>query len=292
MRSASVAKRLNSGHTMKKWIIFIAATFLTGCAFSRTPLLADREGYWADMSPPSGAHNSRLRFLILHYTAEDNPTSLKVLTGNEVSAHYLVMKPPPVIAGKPVVLSLVPESERAWHAGVSHWNTRSNLNDSSVGIEIVNRGYCDRMLRRVWYPFDRQQIKLVKKLARGIIQRYGITPDNVLGHSDIAPQRKSDPGPLFPWQELAKAGIGAWPDPILVSQFLAGRNPGDAVSVKSLQVLLAKYGYDIPQNSVLDDKTKRVISAFQMHFRPLDFSGKPDAQTQAIAESLVYQYRH
>lgn len=129
-------------------------------------------------------------------------------------------------------------------------------------------------------------------LTKDIIQRYQITPDNVLGHSDIAPLRKQDPDKLFPWERLAAAGIGAWPDPLTVIHYLAGRAPDAPADVSVIQSLLKRYGYDqIPQNGVLDEDTQKTISAFQMHFRPRDISGHADAETEAIAHALVDKYR-
>ncbi|MCU6172541.1 N-acetylmuramoyl-L-alanine amidase, partial [Enterobacter bugandensis] len=107
---------------------------------------------------------------------------------------------PESLNGKPVVLQLVPESQRAWHAGVSYWQGRNNLNDTSIGIEIVNRGFTERMLRREWYAYNESQIELIERLTKDIVERYNIDPANVVAHSDIAPLRKSDPGPLFPWK--------------------------------------------------------------------------------------------
>jgi len=160
-----------------------------------------------DTSRSSLAQNERIRFLIFHYTAVDDATSLKLLSGENVSAHYLISDKKDNRTQKPVVYRLVSENRRAWHAGVSNWNGRVNLNDSSVGIEIVNPGFTEDMLgHKTWYPYRQQQINALAALAKEIIRRYEITPDNVLGHSDIAPLRKNDPGKLFPWKELATQG--------------------------------------------------------------------------------------
>ena len=128
-------------------------------------------------------------------------------------------------------------------------------------------------------------------LAKDIIQRYGITPYNVLGHSDVAPTRKVDPGPLFPWQQLAEQGIGAWPDKQTVQHYLAGRSFAAAGSVSKIQADLASYGYTIPQTGVNDAATRQAISVFQMHFRPSNYTGVADAETEAIAAALVAKYR-
>ncbi|MGX9253523.1 N-acetylmuramoyl-L-alanine amidase, partial [Pantoea ananatis] len=127
------------------------------------------------VTPSAAAQNERIRFLIFHYTAVDNATSLKLLTGQNVSAHYLISDRVDSRTRKPVVYGLVSEEKRAWHAGVSSWNGRVNLNDSSVGIEIVNPGFTEGMLgQKTWYPYHQQQINALKTLAREIIRRYGL----------------------------------------------------------------------------------------------------------------------
>lgn len=173
-------------------------TVLAGCS-THPARHGSEKAYFLDKTQSSAAQNERIRFLILHYTAVDNASSLKLLTGQNVSAHYLISDRVDSRTRKPVVYGLVSEEKRAWHAGVSNWNGRVNLNDSSVGIEIVNPGFTEGMLgQKTWYPYPQQQINALKTLAREIIRRYSITPDNVLGHSDIAPLRKQDPGRFFP----------------------------------------------------------------------------------------------
>ncbi|QHB32442.1 N-acetylmuramoyl-L-alanine amidase [Yersinia canariae] len=280
---------------MRKLLSTGLLLLLAGCSSSHRDnphQLIDRGEYKVDTSIPSIAQNARVRFLVLHYTATDDAQSLKILTqdGN-VSAHYLVKTQPDSIDGKPVVLQLVPESQRAWHAGVSDWHGRSSLNDTSIGIEIVNRGFTEKMLGRQWYPYNESQIQLIERLTKDIVERYNIDPTDVVAHSDIAPQRKSDPGPLFPWKRLAEQGIGAWPDDATVTKYIDGRNKNHQASVAVIQQALARYGYKIPQTGELDDETRQVIKAFQMHFRAQDFSGVPDVETEAIALALVEKYR-
>ncbi|WP_145537420.1 N-acetylmuramoyl-L-alanine amidase [Yersinia alsatica] len=279
---------------MRKLLSAGILLLLAGCSSSQRDnqhKLIDRGDYKVDTSMPSIAQNERVRFLVLHYTAIDDAESLKVLTQGQVSAHYLVKTHPDTLDGKPVVLQLVPESQRAWHAGVSNWHGRSSLNDTSIGIEIVNKGFTEKMLGREWYPYNESQIKLIERLTKDIVERYNIDPTDVVAHSDIAPLRKSDPGPLFPWQRLALLGIGAWPDDATVTKYIDGRDKRDMASVSVIQQALARYGYQIPQSGELDDETKQVIKAFQMHFRAQDFSGVPDVETEAIALALVEKYR-
>jgi N-acetylmuramoyl-L-alanine amidase len=279
---------------MRKLLSAGLLLLLAGCSspYSVGPhKMIDRSKYKIDTNNPSIAQNERVRFLVLHYTATDDAESLKLLTQGEVSAHYLVKTHPDIVDGKPVVLQLVPESQRAWHAGVSYWRERNNLNDTSIGIEIVNRGFTEKMLGRTWYPYNESQIELIERLTKDIVQRYNIAPMDVVAHSDIAPLRKSDPGPLFPWKRLAEQGIGAWPDDATVTRYIDGRNKQDMASVAIIQQALARYGYQIPQSGELDDETRQVIKVFQMHFRAQDFSGVPDVETEAIALALVEKYR-
>lgn len=127
-------------------------------------------------------------------------------------------------------------------------------------------------------------------LSQDIVQRYGIRPENVLGHSDVSPQRKVDPGPLFPWERLARAGIGAWPDSRVVSERLKIRREQPTVSVVELQDSLRRYGYEVSDSGRLDEQTRSAVRAFQMHFRPANYSGEPDAETIAILDALLIKY--
>ena len=266
----------------------LALALLAGCGAPAT--LKQRSGYWADQSVNAPAYNHRVRFLVIHYTGGDTQRAFNVLTGPNVSTHYLVPPQPDRQGGEPVVYQLVPEAERAWQAGVSHWNGREQINDTSIGIEIVNQGPVDTNRLVQWYPFADGQIDAVIALARDIVARYDIAPANVVGHSDIAPGRKIDPGPLFPWQRLHAAGVGAWPDANLVAQYQR-RFVTNPPSLYQTQVKLAHYGYDISATGTMDAQTKRVLRAFQMHFRPSDYNGYLDAETQARLWALDDQYR-
>lgn len=164
------------------------------------------------------------------------------------------------------------------------------MNAASIGIENVNGGPIDTPQGRTWQPYQPEQVDALIRLSRDIVARYAIAPTRVVGHSDIAPQRKIDPGPAFPWRALAQAGVGAWPDDATVAARLAGRDPHAAVDVRGLQLKLARYGYDVPTDGVLDERTRRVFAAFQMHFRPSDHAGNPDAESDAIAQALLDKY--
>lgn len=273
---------------MKKRVLpFMLALLLAGCAGEKG--IVDRGDYQVDLRRPAVAAYPRVKVLVIHYTADDFDSSLATLTDRNVSAHYLVPDNPPVRNGKPVIWQLVPEQELAWHAGISFWRGTNRINDTSIGIELENRGWRREGGQKRFSPFNPAQIEVLAKLARDIISRYKIQPENVVAHADIAPQRKDDPGPLFPWAALAKQGIGAWPDPARVNFWLMGRRPDEPVDSGALLTLLGRYGYEVTPD-MTPAQQKRVIEAFQMHFRPARYDGVADAQTEAIAEALLEKY--
>lgn len=275
-------------HALTRFVAALtAAAALAGCA---APGRVDRGTYYADTTHPAKGVDSRVRFLVMHYTQIGENESLRVLTGDDVSAHYLVPEHPRVEHGAPVVYQLVPDAQRAWHAGVSAWQGTTELNAASIGIENVNLGPIDTPQGRTWQPYPPEQVDALIRLSKDIVARYGIPPTRVVAHSDIAPQRKLDPGPAFPWRALAQAGVGAWPDDATVAARLAGRDPHASADVRALQQKLARYGYDVPTDGVLDARTRRVFAAFQMHFRPSDYAGNADAETDAIAQALLDKY--
>ena len=224
---------------------------------------------------------SRVRFLVLHYTVSDRPSSLKILTEQQVSAHYLLTDD-----ATPTIYNLVDETRAAYHAGNSSWKGYTQLNNSSIGIEIVNAGWKDTPQGRVYAPFPQTQIDALIPLVKGIVQRHGILPENVIGHSDIAPLRKQDPGPMFPWYQLAQAGLVVWPDAnrvALVRQVFDIQTPDAAWFQKKL----ASHGFALTPSGLFDQPTKTVIAAFQMKYRPANIAGEPDAETAALLEVLT-----
>ncbi len=237
---------------------------------------------------PSVAHDERIRFLVLHYTAINTELSLKVLTQKDVSAHYLIND----YDDKQINL-LVDETKRAWHAGVSNWKGIDNLNFSSIGIEIVNLGKKGNDANPNFAPYPDYQIKKVGELSKDIISRYNISPFNVIGHSDIAPGRKPDPGPLFPWKKLyTDYGVGAWYEEVDKLLFIE-QYPWDTTSnvfYSQVQTDLKKYGYNVPTTGNYDTQTRNAIIAFQMHFRPEKYDGVVDAETWAIIKALNKKY--
>lgn len=238
--------------------------------------------------------NSRIRFLILHYTAADFSSSVSALTGRDVSAHYLIpdiTDPSYLKAGYTgqEVFSLVDESSRAWHAGLSQWGNRSNLNDTSIGIEIVNLA-TDNNGEFTFPPYHPEQITAIEQLALNILKRYpDIKSTQVLGHSDVSIGRKSDPGPMFPWHALYLKGVGAWFDESTRDKYLCQYNTSGVPPRSELLGLFKTYGYDISGAST-EDGFKQLVRAFQMHFRPENFDGKMDAQTAANLKALVVKY--
>lgn len=230
-----------------------------------------------DRSIQAKSQNSRVEYLVLHYTSANNERSLKILSENNVSSHYLVTNSTP-----PRIYQLVDESRRAWHAGVSEWYGRSDLNSGSIGVEIVNRG----REGDTWEPYPAEQILTVAALLKDIIGRHQIKPPNVIGHSDIAPQRKIDPGPLFPWRQLAQAGIGRWYKEDVAAQHRSDFLRQGLPDINWVQNNLSRLGYTVPRSGQLDRATRNVIAAFQMHYRPDRHDGEPDAETLAILKAL------
>jgi N-acetylmuramoyl-L-alanine amidase len=248
----------------------------------KSPLVIDKSYRSPNRAPRR--RNSDIFALVLHYTALGFEKSLEVLTDpkTQVSAHYLV--PENAIDKERKVFQLVPENEQAWQAGKSEWQGDTCLNNNTIGIEIVNLGYKDENNGRHWYPFSDYQIASVMELSKRIIKRYAIHPTCVIGHSDIAPGRKVDPGPLFPWKKLYENGVGTWfNEPLIVQS-------SHQLDIVTLQENLQDYGYAIEITGIVDEQTRIALQAFQMHFRPSDYSGDPDAETLAILENLLQRY--
>jgi N-acetylmuramoyl-L-alanine amidase len=218
---------------------------------------------------PSPNHEPRpegvpVDILLLHYTGmETGDAALARLCDPDakVSAHYLIEED-----GR--VFQLVEENRRAWHAGVSCWAGEHDINSRSIGIELVNPGH-----EFGYRPFPEAEMAALIELAGGIVKRHPIPSHRVLGHSDVAPTRKQDPGELFDWQRLAGAGIGVWPDPV--------EAPVDTPPIAWFQAAFARVGYCLARSGRLDDETRAVLAAFQRHFRPETVTGEADRPTAA-----------
>lgn len=186
-----------------------------------------------------------IKYIVLHYTAtKDHQCALNALTTSvgkgSVSSHYLVDE-------KGGILNLVDENFVAWHAGTSYWDGDPRINDYSIGIEIQNRSK---------EPFSYPQMQAVIKLCKDVMERYGIPPENVIGHSDVAPDRKSDPGEYFPWRAFAQHGVGIWPEETVAPP------PGT-----DYMNIFRELGYGTKGRS-----EKQLITAFQQHFDPKTYA--------------------
>jgi len=260
---------------LKPLACLIALAALTGCATAPT-------GPRIDTSLSAKSQSSRVKFVIIHYTVSDLPASIKILTTQVVSSHYLLTN-----QATPVTYRLVDETRQANHAGVSNWKNYTLLNGSSIGIEIVNPGFTvDAKGVRTWYPFPQNQIDDLIVLLKDIVARHHIAPENILGHSDIAPGRKQDPGPMFPWFQLAQAGLIPWPDAARVTA-LKPVYLAQLPDTVWFQQRLAQFGYATPQTGQWDNATRDVLISFQMKYRPAFIDGTPDAETAALLDVLT-----
>jgi N-acetylmuramoyl-L-alanine amidase len=218
----------------------------------------------AEVAESLGAGPPRIDMLVLHYTGmQSGAAALDRLCDPEarVSSHYVVDE-------DGTIWRLVPEERRAWHAGVSYWLGETGLNTTSIGIEIVNPGH-----EWGYRPFPETQMAAVEALCRDIVARRRIRPHRVVGHSDIAPTRKTDPGELFDWPRLARAGIGLWPPPASTLAGQRGRGVGVIERAAALSDL-ARIGYEVvPGNEAPP------LTAFQRRFRPERWDGRLDAET-------------
>ncbi|GAB4163946.1 MAG: N-acetylmuramoyl-L-alanine amidase [Rickettsiaceae bacterium] len=202
----------------------------------------------------TSGEEGRVEYIIVHFTEMPFTEALQRLTDKqtEVSAHYL-------IKADGQIFQLVEESNIAWHAGLSFWLGQERLNLNSIGIELDNLGV---------HAFSQAQIQSCINLSKQLVEKYNIPPQNFIGHSDVAPDRKVDPGIFFDWQLFAKNGLGIWHgyeagEPRIIYSF------GDVGSgVKNLQMRLSKLGYKIEVTSKLDEQTNYVIRAFQSKFYP------------------------
>lgn len=223
-------------------------------------------------SPNFGERANGLKpdMIVLHYTgmpSAQGALDWLVNPESQVSSHYFVFED-----GR--VVQMVPEEKRAWHAGKSVWKGQTDINSCSIGIEIANPGHPAGLP-----DFHAPQIDAVIALCQDIIARHAIVPERVLGHSDVAPVRKIDPGEKFPWKLLAQSGVGHWIEPTAIA---GGRffQRGDAgPPVEALQAMLGFYGYNTPVSGEFCERTEGDVAAFQRHFRPERVDGVADFST-------------
>lgn len=240
----------------------------------------DHAGAAVRVSPNFGPRRGAMRpdMIVLHYTGMATGEGAETRlcdAASEVSSHYLVHED-----GR--IVQMVREEDRAWHAGKSAWKGEVDINSRSVGIEIVNGGHAFGLP-----DFPEAQIEATIALCLGIMARHGIPAERVLGHSDVAPGRKADPGEKFPWARFAAAGVGLWvePSPRRGGRPLALGSKG--ARVEALQAMLARFGYDIGITGVFDEQTRTVVGAFQLHFRPAAVDGRADRSTVETLKRLL-----
>lgn len=228
-------------------------------------------------SPNFDARRAPPDMIVLHYTGMqtgDAAIARLLDPDAKVSAHYVVEED-----GR--VFRLVPEERRAWHAGASFWKGERDCNAVSIGVEIVNPGH-----EFGYRPFPDVQIEAVIALLDDIRTRWEVPDARILGHSDVAPDRKQDPGELFPWKRLAEAGHGLWAEPAPAPGAPLGvgdEGPG----VFALQAGLTRLGYDCAPSGRYDDRTAKIVTAFQRHWRPERFDGIADGETRARLMALL-----
>ena len=261
-----------------------AALAAGGCARFTSTLTTTPGGVPIDTRYNSRGQDSRVLFLVIHYTVADLPISIKILTERDVSAHYLLSDETP-----PRIFRLVPEERRAWHSGPSAWKGHRQLNANSIGIEIVHPGFKlapgsgpERERERIYQPFPQAQIEALIPLVKDIVARHQIRPERILGHGEVTPQFKQDPGPTFPWKLLAELGITPpWPDAARVAAQRA-LYEAQLPDAPWFQEMLAQHGYAIEKTGQFDAQMRNVMMNFQMRYRPARHDGQPDAESAAI----------
>jgi len=229
-------------------------------------------------SPNHDARGAKADILLLHYTGmttDEEALTRLVDRESKVSSHYFVYED-----GR--ILQLVSEQQRAWHAGAASWKRATDINARSIGIEIANPGH-----EYGYHDFPDRQIDAVIALCHDIVARHRIRRERVLGHSDVAPTRKNDPGEKFPWAHLAAAGIGLWvePSPVDGGRTFSAIDKGP--EVEKLQKQLARFGYGLKITGGYDDDTRSVVTAFQRHFRPERVDGLADPSTIETLRRLL-----
>jgi N-acetylmuramoyl-L-alanine amidase len=233
---------------------------------------ADFAGASVQPSPNHGEREGGRKpdMILLHYTGmgtAEGALDWLCRAESQVSSHYFVFED-----GR--VIQLVPEERRAWHAGKSLWRGEADINSASIGIEIANAGHPGGLP-----DFPGAQVEAVIELCRDCGQRWAIAPERVLGHSDVAPVRKVDPGEKFPWARLAAAGVGHWvePAPITGGRFFQKGDVGQPI--EALQSMLSLYGYGTEITGEFSSKLEGDVQAFQRHFRPERVDGIADFST-------------
>ncbi|MDB2486292.1 N-acetylmuramoyl-L-alanine amidase [Candidatus Pelagibacter bacterium] len=225
----------------------------------------------------------KIKFIVIHYTGmkkESDAVNRLTSIQSEVSSHYL-------IKNNGNILTLVPDLYEAWHAGKSSWKNYKSLNQNSIGIEIINPGH-----KFGYKRFSKKQISSLLKLNKFLIKKYKISPKNILGHSDIAPDRKKDPGEKFPWEYLSKNNIGLWHS-LKKKKLMKNRNFKTSKIEKELFFNnLFKIGYSkkTPKELSTNKYLKNLIKAFQRRFRQEMINGIIDQECLLISKDLIKKY--
>lgn len=257
--------------------VLLVLLLLGGCAVTAP----DTPPLHIDSSLNAIAQRSRVDVIVVHYTHASLPRSISLLTRSMVSSHYLVTDEQP-----PRIYRLVDETQSAWHAGDSEWQGKTALNARSIGIEIVHPGWEPNLAGQRGPDFPTDQVAVVAALIQDIAARHDVAPHNIVGHSDVAPLRKQDPGPSFPWRALALQGIGRWFDEGAASVEQARLESTGLPDARWTQQELKRIGYPITITGEWDKQTQTVLAAFQMHYRPETVDGVMDAQTAAILKVM------
>ncbi|WP_454849916.1 N-acetylmuramoyl-L-alanine amidase [Rhizobium binxianense] len=236
-------------------------------------------------SPNHGERTDGRRpdMILLHYTGMPTPGgALDWLcrAESQVSSHYFVHE-------NGEVVQLVPEVRRAWHAGKSIWHGETDINSRSIGIEIANAGHPGGLP-----DYPQEQIAAVIELCRDCGERWSIAPERVLGHSDVAPIRKVDPGEKFPWAALHQAGVGHWVEPTAITGGRFFQRGDCGQPVEALQSMLSLYGYGAEITGEFSEKTAGDVEAFQRHFRPERVDGIADFSTIDTLHRLLAALPH
>lgn len=276
-----------------------------------TPLLDRSNSGLVHEIRPSPNHGDRrggkrVDMLVLHYTgmpagrglsAAERAIRWLASPDSQVSCHYVVDED-----GR--ITQMVAEDRRAWHAGAACWACETDINSVSIGIEIAHPGHPWDLARLPdadpaepapvhpgYVDFPAAQIEAVTALARDIVVRHRIRPERVLAHSDVAPERKRDPGEKFPWARLAAAGVGLWvePDPIGGGRFFSRGDEGEPIA--ALQTMFGLFGYEVEVNGLFDARLEAVVTAFQRHWRPNRVDGVADQSTMATLNRLIRAMR-
>ena len=238
--------------------------------------MSDIKQYYSINFDATKRKKENIKFLVFHYTGmKSEKSAIKRLSdeSSKVSCHYFIKK-------NGSIINLVPDKYISWHAGVSNWKDLKSINKYSIGVEIHNPGH-----QFGYKDFNKKQINAIRSLSLKLSKKYKFKKNKILGHSDISPDRKKDPGEKFPWELLSKYGIGAWHS---INKRLLNKSRSKKIDISKKKLFLnylKKMGYFIKKNKT--NSTLYVVKAFQRRFRPQLINGKIDLECLKIAKSLT-----